>query len=161
MTIRLSETELNKILAKKSDKKTVDRKPKYPISFYIPLVPVTKKNSMVMIPRVSKAGRPYAAPIPSKRYRDYEKAAAEYLEQFACNIAEPVNIRCIFYMPTRRRVDLTNLLEAIDDVMVKAGVLEDDNCCIISGHDGSRVRYDKESPRTEIIIERMVKDEQF
>jgi Holliday junction resolvase RusA-like endonuclease len=55
-------------------------------------------------------------------------------------------------MGTHRKCDLTNLLEAIDDVLVKAGVIEDDNYTIIASHDGSRVHYDKENPRTEIII---------
>jgi len=55
-------------------------------------------------------------------------------------------------MPTRRRVDLTNLLEAIDDVLVHYGVLSDDNSSIIVSHDGSRVLYDKARPRTEVTI---------
>ena len=67
----------------------------------------------------------------------------------------PVNIKCLFYMPTKRRCDLTNLLEAIDDIMVKAGLLKDDNYTIIEGHDGSRVLYDKDNPRTEIEITKM------
>lgn len=57
-------------------------------------------------------------------------------------------------MPTHRRVDLTNLLEAIDDVLVHTRVLEDDNSNIIVSHDGSRVLYDKENPRTEVYISR-------
>ena len=48
---------------------------------------------------------------------------------------------------------MTNLLEAIDDVMVKAGLLEDDNYTVIESHDGSRVLYDKYNPRTEVFIE--------
>lgn len=55
-------------------------------------------------------------------------------------------------MPTKRRVDLTNLLEAIDDVLVKYEVLKDDNSEIITSHDGSRVLYDKDNPRTEVVI---------
>lgn len=47
---------------------------------------------------------------------------------------------------------LTNLLEAVDDVMVKARVLLDDHCGIIVSHDESRVLYDKETPRTEVSI---------
>lgn len=57
-------------------------------------------------------------------------------------------------MPTHRRCDLTNMLEAIDDVMVAVGLLADDNYKIIESHDGSRVLYDKENPRTEVYIER-------
>lgn len=58
-------------------------------------------------------------------------------------------------MPTRRGVDLTNLLEALDDVLVEAGVLEDDHSGILVSHDGSRVLYDKQHPRTEIVIRTM------
>lgn len=68
------------------------------------------------------------------------------------NISAPVNVKCLFYMPTRRRCDLTNLLEAIDDVLVTYGVLADDNSNIIVSHDGSRVLYDKDNPRTEVVI---------
>ena len=69
-------------------------------------------------------------------------------------IADPVEVKCLFYMPTRRKVDLTNLLEAIDDILVYAGTLADDNSSIIVSHDGSRVLYDKENPRTEVYISR-------
>ena len=62
-------------------------------------------------------------------------------------------MKCLFYMPTHRRCDLTNMLEAIDDVMVAGGLLADDNYKIIESHDGSRVLYDKENPRTEVYIE--------
>ena len=50
-------------------------------------------------------------------------------------------------------------IEAIDDIMVKSGLLADDNFTIIESHDGSRVLYDKENPRTEVYIS-MVKREQ-
>lgn len=58
-------------------------------------------------------------------------------------------------MPTKRKCDLVNMLEAIDDVMVKAGLIEDDNYSIVVSHDGSRVLYDKNAPRTEIEITRL------
>lgn len=113
----------------------------------IPLTPITKKNSQRIV--VGKNGKPMI--IPSKAYKQYEKDAILFLRPLG--IDYPVNIKCLFYMKTRRRVDLTNLLEAIDDIMVKAGTIKDDNCEIVAGHDGSRVYYDKENPRTEIYIE--------
>ena len=58
----------------------------------------------------------------------------------------------MFYMKTKRTVDLTNLEEAIDDVLVKYGVLKDDNSQIVVSHDGSRVLHDPKSPRTEVTI---------
>ena len=60
-------------------------------------------------------------------------------------------------MPTKRKCDLTNLLEAVDDVLVKHGIVADDNYTIIESHDGSRVLYDKENPRTEIYIDEVLK----
>lgn len=68
-------------------------------------------------------------------------------------IAERVNVKCIYYMPTKRRVDLVNLEEATLDLLVKAKVLKDDCADIVASMDGSCVRYDKASPRTEIVIE--------
>ena len=65
-------------------------------------------------------------------------------------------MRCVYYMPTHRRVDLCNLLEATCDLLVHHGVLADDNCTVVVSHDGSRVLYDKAAPRTEVFIEEAV-----
>lgn len=91
--------------------------------------------------------------IPSKQYREYEKACAEFIQQMPFNTFDcPVNVKCLYYMPTHRRVDLVNLQEATLDILVKYKVLADDNCNIVVSMDGSRVLYDKASPRTEIEI---------
>lgn len=63
-----------------------------------------------------------------------------------------MNVRAVFYVPDRRRRDLVNLLEALDDCLVRAGVLPDDCWAIICSHDGSHVEVDKVNPRTEIEI---------
>ena len=55
-------------------------------------------------------------------------------------------------------MDLVNLLEATDDILVRAGVLADDRSTIVAGHDGSRVLCDKARPRVEIEIESMDKE---
>lgn len=118
------------------------------IKITIPLPPVTKKNSQqILINR--QTGKPFIA--PSKKYREYERDAMWFVP--GEDIDYPVNVKCLFYMPTRRKVDLVNLLEAIDDILVKGGCLQDDNSEIIVSHDGSRVFYDKENSRTEIFIE--------
>lgn len=126
------------------------------IKFTIPLAPITKKNSQEIRYRwgVDKyTGRqkrvPYIA--PSKAFERYEAMAVWYVPR-GRQIDSPVNVKCLFYMPTRAKCDLTNHLEAIDDVMVTAGLLADDNYTIIESHDGSRVLYDKENPRTEVYI---------
>lgn len=118
------------------------------IKFTIPLAPVTKKNSQRIVLN-RKTGRPLI--MPSAAYKDYEREAALFVPR-GVTIKTPVNVKCLFFMPTRRKCDLTNLLEAIDDILVKAGLLIDDNYTVIESHDGSRVYYDKDRPRTEIII---------
>lgn len=115
--------------------------------YIIPIEPRTKKNSQQII---TVHGRPII--IPSAQYKKYEKEAIRYIEPPKTPIETPVNVKCMFYMGTRRRVDLNNLLECATDVLVNAGVLEDDNSNIVVGHDGSRVHYDKAFPRTEITI---------
>ena len=117
------------------------------IRFIISLPPVSKKNSQqILINHFS--GKPFI--MPSKKYKEYEKKAGVFVKPLGIDI--PVNIECHFFMPTKRRVDLTNLLESIDDVLVKYGCIADDNFNIVVGHDGSRVHKDREFPRTEIII---------
>ena len=119
------------------------------LTFTIPLTPITKKNSGQII--TNKAtGKPML--IPSKQYRQYEKDAGVYVKGKGLKINEPVTVTCVYYMPTRRKVDLVNLLEATHDLLVKYEVLADDNCGIIYSVDGSRVFYDKEHPRTEVEI---------
>lgn len=115
--------------------------------FTIHLAPITKKNSQQII---QVKGRPMI--IPSKQYKKYEKDCKVFMPKCE-TITKSINVKALYYMPTKRRVDLTNLHEALHDVMVKYGVIEDDNSKIIVSTDGSRVLYDKENPRTEVYIE--------
>ena len=55
-------------------------------------------------------------------------------------------------MQKRIKVDLSNLLNAVDDAMVASGFILDDNRDIIAGHDGSRVFHDSINPRIELEI---------
>lgn len=112
-------------------------------------VPVTKKNSMkiVMVRGKMRLSR-------SDRYKAYAKLARYQLLPYrpVKPIDYPVNVRCVYYMPTNRRVDLTNLLAATMDILVDARILADDNAKIVVGHDGSRVEYKATEPRVEIEI---------
>ena len=118
----------------------------------IPGQPKTKKNSQVIAK--SRKGVPFI--LPSQAYRDYEHEAAWVLRNSRPKepINERVNVKCLYYMQTRRKVDLSNLLESTHDILVHCGILEDDNCRIIASVDGSRVLHDKENPRVEIEITR-------
>lgn len=120
------------------------------IKFTIPVRPVSKKNHGQIVMRGA-----YPIMLPSKQYIQFEKESLPYfihVKNTAGVINYPVNCECIFYMDARRKVDLANLLNAVDDAMVKAGLIIDDNRDIIAGHDGSRVLHDKANPRIEITI---------
>ena len=125
------------------------------LQIVVPGQPVTKKNSQQILVN-KKTGRPFVS--PSKQYKQYKSACAEYLSEIVDTpIDYPVQVTCVYYMPTRRRVDLTNLMEATHDILVDYGILEDDNCRIVQSVDGSRVDYDKDNPRVDITITK-VKD---
>ena len=125
------------------------------IEFTIPVKPVTKKNNKRIIPIRTKTGKVRHIPLPSKDFEEFEKKCIPYffrVKSEAGIVNYPINMRCVFYVEKRLRYDLTNLLEAIDDAMVKSGLLIDDNRDIIAGHDGSRVFHDKYNPRIEVQI---------
>ena len=106
----------------------------------IQLNPVTKKNSQQII----KIKNRYMI-IPSKQYKQYEKDVKQFMPILDKPISDMVNVKCLYYMKTKRRIDLNNLLEATTDILVKYKVLEDDNSKIVASHDGSRVYYDKDN----------------
>ena len=121
--------------------------------YIISLPPITKKNSQQILTN-HRTGKPFIA--PSRQYKKYEQKAIKLLANKPKSpVQAPCRVVTLFYMPTRRRVDLTNLMEAAHDVLVAAGILADDNNTIIASVDGSRVLYDKENPRTEIIIQEL------
>ena len=114
--------------------------------------PTTKKNSQRII--TTKKGK--CIPLPSKKYSEYEdifKFYAMKAKLVGLNLNGEYNIRCLYYRDTLRRVDINNLLEATDDCLCAANVIEDDNCSIVCSHDGSRVYLDRKNPRVEIYIE--------
>ena len=120
------------------------------LSFTIPLAVITKKNHTKIIWN-KRLNRPMV--IQSDAYKAFEKACGEYIPQINEPFSKPVNIKCHFYMATRRQIDLTNALSSVMDILVKYGVIVDDNRDIAAANDGSRVYYDKYNPRIEISIE--------
>ena len=129
------------------------------IKFTLPVRPTTKKNSQQVVMR----GK-YPILLPSKQYLAFEKSVLPYLHKVkeeAGVIDYPVNVQAVFYTETRRNVDLSNLLNAIDDAMVKSGLIVDDNRDIVAGHDNSRVFHDKNNPRIEVLITTMKEYERW
>ena len=119
------------------------------LHFTLDVVPHSKKNSSQIC--TFKNGKTYL--LPSKLYKKFESECLKLIpEDLQLNISTPITVQAHFYCKTRRKIDLTNLLEALDDMLVKAKVISDDCRDIIASHDGSRVYWDKEHPRIEIWI---------
>lgn len=115
--------------------------------FTVPLQPITKKNHSQI--QIAPSGKRRL--IPSRQFEIYQRDAGWFLPK-GLNIKQPVNVCAIYYMRTRGRVNITNLESALLDVLVHYEVIADDNCSIVCATDGSRVRYDKDRPRTEVEI---------
>ncbi len=121
------------------------------LHFVIATAPRTKKNHSTMVFRKGK--KPVV--LPSKQYQQYVREAEPSLFKIPRRrINVRMNVKALFYKDTQQLGDLVGYLQALDDLLVDAGVIEDDNESIIMSHDGSRVLYDKDFPRTEVWMER-------
>lgn len=115
------------------------------IKITLPVIPRTKKNNMVR----TKTGI-----IQSAVYRQYEKDCLMLIpcEYRHLKLDKPCRITTVFFMPDNRRVDLSNLISACHDVLVKGGVIADDSRSIVQYCEAWAIT-DKKYPRTEISIE--------
>lgn len=102
--------------------------------------PRSKKNSTKSAQVRSKGnryGRSFI--VQGDAWNEYEKSAVFVGEHPREPIATPVNVKMVFHRETKIRVDLSNLEAGCLDLLVKRGVLADDNCDVVVSQDGSRV----------------------
>lgn len=124
------------------------------LKIIIPSNPVTKKNHGRIVQKKFPNGKSIPIVLPSEAYIKYEKEAKNYIPNISNPIDYPINLMCKYYMETKRKCDITNLLQATCDILVKYKIVDDDNYTIISSVNGTEVFYDKENPRVEIYIEK-------
>lgn len=126
----------------------------------IPLLTRPKKNAQE-IKRNRRTGKMFIG--QSKRYDAYNYECKFFLNQWMREnlpidykpIDYPVNLKMIFYVPDRRRRDIANLVNAIQDVLVEIGILADDNFNIVKSIDGTRIIYEKGREETIVEINRL------
>lgn len=133
------------------------------LRYTIPIEPRTKKNHL----RIAGSGKKCPACgrflrqyiLQSKQHDLYRQEAQRFLNPKPdAPIEQPVEVVYHFYMKTKRVVDMVNLIQSANDILAEAQILQDDNSKIIVSHDGTRVLYDKERPRTEILIKTLEGD---
>lgn len=112
----------------------------------IPLLCRSKKNSQQIIRKGNKSFI-----VQSELYRQFERDCGYFLKKYAKHIDYPINLKCTFYVPDKRRRDIVNLLNAIQDVLTHYDVIADDNYNVVQSIDGTRIIYEK--GRAETIIE--------
>ena len=125
--------------------------------YTIPIAPKTKKNSHRIAgcgPRCPVCGKYKKQFIRNgDKTTEYSFLSAKYLQPKPRKPIEgPVHLIYRLYTGTWHRKDDLNLYEALDDILVKEGILKDDDRKTIRSRDGSRILYDKDNPRTEIYI---------
>ena len=124
-----------------------------PLKFVIEVIPRSKKNSQEIIFN-RKTGKRMV--IQNKRYTEFEKECKWFMPKLEKPIDYPINLSCHFYVNDARRRDIANYLEAIQDILVKYKVIEDDNYSIIASLDNCKMEIDRVKPRCEIEIKKKV-----
>lgn len=106
----------------------------------------SKKNSLRRIARGNRV-----LTIPSLAHEEWERQELATLIN-APKLYPPYEISIVVYPGTLRACDLSNQLESCNDVLVKAGVLEDDNWFAIQSLSTCLGGLDVENPRTEYTV---------
>ena len=115
--------------------------------------PVIKKNSRpIHVNRTT--GRPFIGKSEKLSSAETDALAQFQIQKMQFSEEFPIkyrlHVRFMFYRNNHAHVDLSNLYEFPQDCLQEAGIIENDT--LIESHDGSRKRYDKKNPRTEIYI---------
>lgn len=108
--------------------------------------PISKKNSR----RIFRRGRKLVN-IPSSAYEKWENhALVQLMGVEKPRISTPVHIEYIFTFKGKMQSDLDNIEAGINDILEKAGIIEDD--VLIEGKSVPRVKRGAKDWMTEIII---------
>jgi len=94
--------------------------------------------------------------VSSKNYLQWEEDQLWLLKSYnnleALKTENNLSISCTFYRWDKRKFDLSNSFESVADLLVKAGIISDDNMEILSSIELKWGWYDKENPRVTIKI---------
>lgn len=140
------------------------------ITFVLPVVPRTKKNSPRQVKRRAKTtGKLITIPIPSEAYETMEEGVVKWARSRtllsgalfltergaacfgACELllAQPLNCAALFFRQ-KRIGDANGYYQGLADALEAAGVLADDKWIV--QWDGSRLAKDAKRPRIEVTL---------
>lgn len=100
--------------------------------------------------------------LPSKAFEEWHRDAMILIQGEKNKLhpkhrnAIPLRVRCDvsvkFFAHDARRFDLSNKVESVMDLLVDAGIIEDDNCDTVSTLHISYEGIDRINPRAEVKI---------
>lgn len=115
--------------------------------------PASKKNSMQLVIVNDRF-----IPVPSKSYRTWMKIArpqvrAQVRDLDGLPMDRPVHLKVLAYRHTKRKIDLSNIYAAVEDMLQAFRILKDDS--LVEHHDGSRkiLGVPADEARVEITLE--------
>jgi crossover junction endodeoxyribonuclease RusA len=91
--------------------------------------------------------------FPSKQYKAWQQASPDLILPEDGMIDYPVAITYTFYLPDKRKRDLSNYIKAPEDYLVKHCIIEDDNHTIVVKTILEFGGIDRDNPRVEISID--------
>lgn len=115
------------------------------VKFVLPLPIPSKKNSKLWTGKYL---------LSSDKYRQWESDILKRLPILCPAKFGKCRMSFYFYPENKRRFDMSNKQESIQDLLVKGGVLQDDSIFYLNGYTAELISIDKKNPRVEIIIER-------
>lgn len=108
----------------------------------------SQKNRKPIARRKDGSSYPYTP----KEVKDWQNDALKQLMAYRGRAEGRVVMTYQFYVKDNRRRDLTNMMQAVEDILVKAGLLKDD-CWQYVGIGGADAEIDKANPRVEVYID--------
>ena len=90
--------------------------------------------------------------VSNKLHREWEQSALWQLKGKKPCTTYPTTISCVFYNVDNRKRDNSNMLDSVQDVLVKASILEGDHWQVLD-IGGVHSEIDRCNPRAEVWIE--------
>jgi len=112
----------------------------------------SKKNSRNIFVRGGKIVN-----IPSKQYGNWHKEASQQLIGGE-KIKGRCSVKLSFFMPDKRKADLSNKVESIMDLLVDNGIIEDDSWQYVPRLFMEFIEVDKKNPRVLVWITELEED---
>jgi hypothetical protein len=110
---------------------------------------ISKKNGK----KIVKCGK-FPKLIPSDAHAAWHKTAMDefmYKRQQPWPGGYPVEMECVFYRKTKGKFDFSNMIESIQDLLVDAEIIRDDDFTSVYPVK-PEVRFDKDHPRVVVTL---------